>query len=267
MQAASNTNTSPSNATRASATTATRDGKRYARFGSLWPRRRGRVALFSLLSLSHHVPAPSPKSQSLSLSQFRLFRFGFLPLEAIAQPQNPNPAAEAHGWIRRRRRMCSASPTSSPGSPTARQSVSSSYTSPAAASSNPSYSSHRLLLIWLVSNGVVVVADSVLRLLLLPPGSGGGGSRESAFLEAVAEGNVRRLKSECSSLLVSPPSDAAAGLISSRRDSRRLLVGLLACPCACERVSCCLHSWLFRSVCLRFFFLPRMSLPGAEPVF
>lgn len=254
MQAASNTNTSPSNATRASATTATRDGKRYARFGSLWPRRRGRVALFSLLlSLSHHVPAPSPKSQSLSLSQFRLFRFGFLPLEAIAQPQNPNPAAEAHGWIRRRRRMCSASPTSSPGSPTARQSV---------------YSSHRLLLIWLVSNGVVVVADSVLRLLLLPPGSGGGGgSRESAFLEAVAEGNVRRLKSECSSLLVSPPSDAAAGLISSRRDSRRLLVGLLACPCACERVSCCLHSWLFRSVCLRFFFLPRMSLPGAEPVF
>nr|AAK00967.1 hypothetical protein Os03g47680 [Oryza sativa Japonica Group] len=39
---------------------------------------------------------------------------------------------------------------------------------------------------------------------------GGGGSRESALLEAVAEGNVRRLKSECSSLLVSPPSDAAA---------------------------------------------------------
>lgn len=96
--------------------------------------------LFSPLSL--FPPLGQNLSLSLSLTQphrrFRLFRFGFLPLEAIAQPQNPNPAAEAHGWIRRRRRMCSAGPTSSPGSPTARQSVSSSYTSPATASSNPS---------------------------------------------------------------------------------------------------------------------------------
>lgn len=103
--------------------------------------------LFSPLSL--FPPLGQNLSLSLSLTQphrrFRLFRFGFLPLEAIARSTPPPPhqkpkprraAAEAHGWIRRRRRMCSAGPTSSPGSPTARQSVSSSYTSPATASSN-----------------------------------------------------------------------------------------------------------------------------------